>query len=74
MPWSHFSQNSSKESINISPSQSKRTIKQANILSKKHSKANSGIAVDLLVHDQGIKYNGTIDSMKRTERVTIFES
>ena len=66
VPQSHISQQSSKESISISPSQSKRTVSQANPPNKTHLKVDSGITVDQLHQDQGIRYNGTIDSMKRT--------
>jgi hypothetical protein len=32
------------------------------------------MVVDHLHHDEGIRYDGTIESMKRSERVTIYES
>ena len=32
------------------------------------------IIVDELTHDQGIRYKGTFDSLKRENRVTLFQA
>ena len=61
------------QSTRSSYKQSQKRISKVQLI-ELNTQSKPDVIVDQLTHDEGIKFNGTFESMKRNQRVKIFES